>query len=290
MANETTTTSWNDLIHSEAISEIVLAANRPPAIYQAIAWFRDASNAGSGVYKFPKWAKTDVPAGTKTEGTGGFTVVESTTDGASATAGMVGLGRVLSDEAAQDSLRGLADLIMQNEAAGGERITKDLLGLITSATNTEAFGNVAFNLTRFGVAKFSFEALNPIGTRRAFISSMAALRGLEADMRTTGAAFLGNPLNLGAGIMMQPGQGYRGMFEGYEVFASSLCPDNDADTISSAFAMVGDLGALGLAVWRGWKHTPEEDAEHANMKLWSSSRYAVAITNQSNLLEVTTED
>ncbi|MBL9105184.1 MAG: hypothetical protein JNL82_29835 [Myxococcales bacterium] len=290
MANETTTTSWNDIIHSEAVNEIILAANRPPAIYQAVAYMRDAAMAGSGVYKFPKWAKTDVPAGVKTEATGAFTVVESTTDGVSATAGMVGLGRVLSDEAAQDSFRGIADLIMQNEAAGGERLTKDLLGLFTSATNTEAFGNVAFNLTRWGTAKFTFEALNPVGTRRAFIGSMAAMRGLEADMRTTGAAFLANPLNLGAGIMMQPGQGYRGMFEGYEVFASSLCPDNDADTISSAFAMVGELGALGLAVWKSFRHIPEDDPEHANVKLWTSARYAVAITNQANLLEVTTED
>ena len=89
---------------------------------------------------------------------------------------------------------------------------------------------------------------------------------------------------------MQPGQGFRGYFEGYEVFASALCPDNDADTISSAFAMVGDEGALGLAVWKGWVHKPKDDPEYGNMELWSSTRYAVAITNQSNLLEVTTED
>lgn len=290
MANETTTASWNDLIHSEAINDFILAANRPPAIYQAIAYYRNASNAQSGIYKFPRWAKTDIPAGVKTEGTGAFTKVESTTDGVSATAGMVGIGRVLTDEAAQDSLRGLADLVMQNEEAGGERLTKDLLGLITSATNTEPFGNVAFNLTRWGTAKFSFENLDPVGTRRAFISSLAAMRGLEADMRTTGAAFMGNPANLGAGIMLMPGQGYRGMFEGYEIYVSKLCPDNNDDEISSAFAMVGDQGALGLAVWKTWEHKPKDDPEHANMELWSKARYAVAITNQKNLLEVTTED
>lgn len=293
MANETTTTSWNDLIHSEAISEIILAANRPPPIHLAIAYVRNASQAGAGTYRFPKWNKEDVPAGTKTEGTGGFTVVESTTGGATATAGFVGLGRVLTAEAAQDSGRGLAEIMMQNEDAGRERLTKDLLGLFTSATNTEAFGNVAFNLTRWGTAKFSFEALNPVGTRRAFISSMAAMRGLEADMRTTGAAFLANPLEFSSGgssIRLIPGQGYRGMFEGFEIYASSLCPDNDADTISSAFAMVGDLGALGLALWEGWGHIPEPDPEHANDKLWTRARYGVQITNQSNLLEVTTED
>lgn len=293
MANEITTTSWNDLIHSEAIDQFILAANRPPPIHLAIAYFRNASGAGAGTFRFPKWTKDDMPSGTKTEGTGAFTRVESTTGGATATAGFVGMGRALTAEAAQDSGRGLAELMMQNEDAGRERVCKDLLGLVTSATNTEAYGNVAFNLTRWGTAKFAFESLNPVGTRRAFLGSLAAMRGLEADMRTSSAAFLANPLELsvgGASIRLVPGQGFRGYFEGYEVYASSLMPDNDADTISSAFAMVGDQGALGLAVWEGWGHIPEADPEHANDLLWTRSRYGVQITNQSNLLEVTTED
>lgn len=293
MANETKTSSWDDLIHSEGINEIILAANRPPPVHLALAYFRDASKHGAGTYRFPRWVKDDVPSGTKTEGTGAFTKVESTTAGATATAGYVGLGRALTAEAKQDSLRGLAELMIQNEDAGRERLTKDLLSLITSATNTQAFGDVAFNLTRWGVAKFAFEALNPVGGRRAFIGSLAALRGLEADMRTTSAAFLANPVEFMAGggnIRLTPGQGFRGYFEGYEVYASSLCPDNDADTISSAFAMVGDLGALGLAVWEGWTHKVKDDPEHANEELWSRSRYGVVITNQNNLLEVTTED
>lgn len=293
MANETTTTSWNDLIHTEAVDNIVLAANRAPPIHLAIAYFRDAANAGAGTYVIPRWVKDDMPSGTKTQGTGAFTRVESTTAGATVTAGYVGMGRALTAEAKQDSFRGLAELIIQNEDAGRERLTTDLLGLITSATNTEAFGNVEFNLTRWGTAKFGFEAQLPVGSRRAFISSLAAMRGLEADMRTTGAAFMANPLEFSAGgtnIRIVPGQGYRGMFEGYEIFVSSLCPDNDADTISSAFAMVGDRGALALGVWEGWNHNAEPDYEHANDLLWTRARYGVAISNQANLREVTTAD
>ena len=147
MANETTTTSLNDLIHSEAIEQIVLGANRPAAIYRAITWMRDASKAVSGVYKFPKWDKTDIPAGVKTEGTGTFTTVEQTTSGSNATAGVVGMGRVITEEAMQDSGKGLADMIVLAEEAGAERITKDLVGLFTSATNTYNFGNNEFTLT-----------------------------------------------------------------------------------------------------------------------------------------------
>lgn len=290
MANETTTTSLNDLIHSEAIEQIVLGANRPAAIYRAIAWMRDASKAMSGVYKFPKWDKTDIAAGVKTEGTGSFTTVEQTTSGSNATAGVVGMGRVITEEAMQDSGKGLADMMVLAEEAGAERITKDLVGLFTSATNTYNFGNNEFNLTGWGTGKAQFKALNPRGSRLAFVGSVAAMRGLEADLRTTGAQILANPLYMNGEIFMQPGQGFKGFFEGYEIYETALCPDNDADTISSAFCVVGDQGALGLAVWFPFKHVPKEAPENANMELYTYARYAVAITNQSNLLEVITND
>lgn len=289
MANETTTTSLNDLIHSEAIEQLVLGANRPAYIHQLCAWIRDASrDNGSGVHKFPRWDKTDVPAGTKAEA-GAFTFVEQTTSSASATAGMVGLGRELTYEAAQDSLKTLADLMIQNIEAGQERMTSDLVGLFTSATNTSAFGDNPFNLTRWGTAKAAFKAQNPRGSRFAYIGSNASLRGLETDMRTTGAAILSNPLYVDGQLINNPGQGYRGMFEGYEIYETSLCPD-EGDTISTAFAVVGEMGALGLAVWIPWMHKVRENPEYAGDELFTMSRYGVCITNQSNLREVQTED
>ncbi|WP_434424604.1 hypothetical protein [Nannocystis pusilla] len=289
MANETTTTSLNDLIHTEAIDQIILGANRPASIHQLVGWIRDASRDASGTHKFPKWAKTDVPAGTKTEAAA-FTFVEQTTDSASATAGMVGLGRELTYEAAQDSLRSLADLIILNLEAGAERMTKDLVGLFTSATNTTNLGNVAFSLTGWGTAKAAFKAQNPRGSRFAYIGSNASLRGLEADIRTTGAAILSNPLYVDGQLVNNPGQGFRGFFEGFEIYETSLCPDNDADTISTAFAVVGDQGALGLAVWIPWLHKVRENPEYAGDELFTMARYGVAITNQDNLREVISED
>ena len=109
MAGETTTTSLNDLIHSEQIEQIILSANRPASVHQLIAWVRDASKGGAGVYQFPRWDKVDMPLGTKTEGTGGFTITEQTTSSATATAGVVGIGIELTDEAEQDSMKSLGD-------------------------------------------------------------------------------------------------------------------------------------------------------------------------------------
>jgi hypothetical protein len=54
MAGETTVTSLNDLIHSQQIEELILAANRPASVHQLIAWARDASKGGAGTYQFPK--------------------------------------------------------------------------------------------------------------------------------------------------------------------------------------------------------------------------------------------
>ncbi|MCY1055432.1 hypothetical protein [Nannocystis sp. SCPEA4] len=289
MANETTTTSLNDLIHSEAIDQIILGANRPASIHQLVAWIRNATGDTSGIHKFPRWDKTDVPAGVKNEAAA-FTFVEQTTNSASATAGMVGLGRELTYEAAQDSMRTLADLIVLNLEAGAERMTADLVGLFTSATNTSNLGNVAFSLTGWGTAKAAFKAQNPRGQRLAYIGSNASLRGLESDLRTTGAALLSNPLYIDGQLINNPGQGYRGTFEGFEIYETGLCPDNDADTISTAFCVVGDQGALGLAVWIPWMHKVRENPEYAGDELFSMSRYAVAITNQSNLREVISED
>ena len=290
MAGETTTASLNDLIHSEQIEQIVLAANRPASIHQLVAWVRDASKGGAGTYQFPRWDKIDMTTGVKTEGTGGFTITEQTTSGATATAGVVGIGIELTLEAEQDSMKSIADIIMLNEARGAERLTKDLVGLFTSASNTTNVGNAAFDLTQWGIAKAAFKAQNPVGVRMAYVGSNASIRDLEASMRSTGASFMANPLIVDGSVINNPGQGYKGMFEGIEIFETGLCPDNDADTISSAFCVAGDQGALGLAVWWPWTHKVRENPENATNELFTSGRYGVCITNQANLREVISQD
>lgn len=290
MAGETTTTSLNDLIHSEAIEQLILQEHRPASVHQLCAWIRDASMAQSGSYKFPRWDKVDMTAGTKTEGTGTFTVTEQTTSTATATAGVVGIGVELTDEAAQDAMKSLADMIILNLRRGEERVTTDLCALFTSATNTTAVGNNPFNLTQWGIATAAFKAQNPVGARVAYIGSNASLRGLRADMRTTGASILANPLYRGQEILAQPGQGFLGFFEGYEVYESSACPDNDADTISTALAVVGDGGALGLALWWPWRHQVMPNPAAAGNELYTSARYGVCITDNGNLREIQSED
>lgn len=289
MAGETTTTSWNDLIHSEQINEIVLNPNRPASIASMIAWIRDASKGGAGSYRFPRYDKVDLTAGVKTEGDV-FTVTELTSSGATATSGVVGIGVELTDEAAQDSYKGLADIIMLNEGAGAERVTKDLLALFTSSTNTYTVGNAPFGLVEWGIGKAQFKAQNPQGQRLAYVGSNASIKNLEKDMRTAGSSILANPLYINGDVINNPGQGFLGFYEGIEMYETSLCPDNDANTISTAFIVAGEMGALGLAVWWPWQHKVHENPGAAGNELFTSSRYGVCITNPANLLEVISED
>ena len=124
----------------------------------------------------------------------------------------------------------------------------------------------------------------------AFVGSNAALRGLEADMRSVGASINANPQYSAVQILNSAIQGFRGVYEGIEIYETGLCPDNDADTISSAFLMAGDLGAIGLAVWRPWGHKVREAPQIAANELYTSARYGMCITNQANIREVISED
>lgn len=288
MANETTTTSLNDLIHSEQIEQLVLNPNRPAAIHQLVCWIRDASKGGSGIYQFPSWDKKDANAGVKSEGAD-ITIAEQTTSATTATAGVVSIGRELTYEAEMDAMKSLGDLVMLNEGAGAERITSDVCALFTSATNTHTVGNAAFTLTQWGIAKAKFKALNNSG-RFAYIGSNASIKNLEADLRTAGSAILSNPLYMNGDIIKNPGQGYLGIYEGVEIYETSSCPDNDADTISTAFVVAGELGALGLAVWWPWKHEVRPNPGAAGNELFSTARYGVCITRQDKILEVISED
>jgi len=289
MAGETTTTSLNDLIHSEQIEQQILNPNRPASVHQLICWIRPAGGGGSGIYQFPRWDKVDLTSGTKTEG-GDFTITEQTTSSATATAGVVGIGRELTYEAAQDSMKSLGDIIMLNEDAGAERLTKDACALFTSATNTHNVGNAAFTLTQWGLAKAKYKALNPRGSRHAYVGSNASIKDLEADLRTSGSAILSNPLYINGDVIKNPGQGFIGMYEGFEIYETSSCPDNDADTISTAFLVAGELGAIGLAVWWRWMHEVRPNPGAAGNELFTSARYGLCITNQANLLEVISQD
>lgn len=290
MAGETTTASLNDLIHTEQIDAIILSPNRPAYVYQLISWIRDASKGGSEVYQFPRWDPIDMTAGTKTEGTGTFTVTEQTTNSATATAGVVGIGIELTDEAAQDAMQSLSTFMILNEDRGAKRVNEDILSLFTSCTNTHTVGNAAFTLVQWGIAKAKYKALNPRGSRHAYVGSNASIKNLEADLRTAGSAILSNPLYMNGDIIKNPGQGYIGQYEGFEIYESSSCPDNDADTISTAFLVAGDQGALGLALWWPWRHQIHANPAAAGNELFTSARYGVCITNQSNILEVISED
>lgn len=283
----TTTSTLDDLILSYGIDPVTLLEHRGTALHRFIAWIRDASGDRSGVHKFPRYAKSDVPAGTKTEGDA-FSTVAASTDGVDATAGVVGLGRELTDEANQDSGVEIESLIKMNERGLAERITSDLLSLNTSATNqTDESGN-AFDLTIWGEAKTAFLAQNPNGMPQqlAFIAHTDTIGQLEAAMRTTAAGYASRE-DTGSALFNAL-RGFKGVFEGISVFETTLIPQNDATNWSGAFAVIGPNGVYGLASWWDVRHRMQPANNKATQEVYSSVRYGYALTDHANIHEVIT--
>lgn len=283
----TTTTTLNDMILSYGIDPVTLLEHRGTALHRYIAWIRDASGDRSGVHKFPRYAKSDPPASTKTEGNA-FDTVAASTDGTDATAGVVGLGRELTYEAGQDAGVEIAAFIRMNERGLAERITSDLLSVHTSATNqTDESGN-AFDLTIWGDAKTAFMGQNPNGgpQQLAFIAHTETVGQLEAAMRATSAAYASREDTGSA--MFNSLRGFKGIFEGIAIFETTLVPQNDATNWSSAFAVIGEGGVYGLATWWDVRHEMQPAANKAVHEVYSSVRYGYALTDQANLHEVIT--
>lgn len=278
----TTTSSLDDLILSYSINEQVLEEHRGAALHRALAWISMAGDMRSGVHQFPRYDKTDPPAGVKVEGAA-FATVEQTTDSVQATAGVVGLGRELTMEAEQDAATALTDLIMINERGISERVSSDLLALHTTATNTSDFSGIDFGLTQWGEAKTAFMAQNPNGSlsQIAFVGHTETIGQLEASMRLVSSGY---------GSLypefLRNTRGFKGVLENVLVFDSTLVPENDPLNWSSGFGVIGPRGWYGLALWWDVMHRMQPTEQNASSTVYSHTRYGVVGTDQANFREV----
>lgn len=283
----TTTSTLDDKILSYNVDPVTLLEHRGSALHRYLAWIRDASGDRSGVHKFPRYAKSDVPAGTKTEGDA-FATVAASTDGVDATAGVVGIGRELTDEASQDAGTQITELIQMSERGISERITSDLLSIHTSSTNqTDESGN-ALDLTIWGAAKTAFMSQNPNGMPQqlAFVAHTETIGQLEAAMRTTSAGYASREDTGSA--MFNSLRGFKGLFEGIAVFETTLVPEEDATNWSGAFSVIGPMGVYGLAVWWDVRHRMQPAANKATQEVYSSTRYGYALTDPAQIHELIT--
>lgn len=286
MANETTTTSLTELISAEEIERIIGEENRAASIHELVSWRKEVI-PGHAAWAVPRWDKSDIPAGTKAE-TSEFTNVEATLSEATISPGVVGLSRELTDPAAQDARQNAAEMFALNLRGMRERLTSDVLGLITSATNTSSFSGTNLDLDKWGTATAAFEGQNPYPFTRVAILSVNQLRDLKKAIRNSGGTIEATGRGLG---VLGAIQGQIFEFEGWVIVSSGLVPEFDATNDSGALVVVGPGEArvwstFARAFWWDLRNEVERDGKKQTNSLITSARYGVGITNQSNLREI----
>lgn len=289
MAAETTTTSLTELIPPERIEELIGMENRAAAPHDLIAWLKDMSDQPANQLAIPRYDKTDVPSGTKAEAAE-FSNVEQTASEATISWGDVGLARELTDVAGQLARQQAEDMFMLNLRAMRERVSSDILGLITSASNTSDFSTTNLDLDKWGTATAAFSAQLPYaGFMRVAVLSTNQLRDLKKAVRNAGGTI--EATGRGLGLLETQGDGSIYSFEGYTIIESALVPNFDVSNDSGALIIVGrdSMRTWSTFVWAVWKGITNEIERHAKKltnDLVTSARYGVGITNQANLREI----
>lgn len=281
-------TSANDLIKTEGIAAVILAANETPRIFSSIAYVLDASANGAPTLRIVRWDSINVPSGVKTE-TDEADYTSFTTSKADVTSGVVIVRSLLSDELAQDASMTPEGGLARQLVAMSKRMDSDVLGLITSATNTSDSTGSAITLDLWEAARSAYLAQNPvIGASgfHSFVSTPQVISKFQSLLRQAGGA----GLVAAAGAMIfnkAPMAEYAGEYQGFQFFQGAA-PANDADNTSSAFLAAGDQGALAMGIW--WAARPEliRVPGRTGTELVTSSRYGVTVSNQSNLREFIT--
>lgn len=283
-----TTTSNAELIHSEQIDQTILEANVKRFIWQGIAYIRDASQGGSGTFRFNQWDDLSVPSGTKTETDEG-TAMDITLTPSEVSAGVVYCRTFLSDENKQDSgmtpERGLA----RHQFLLSKRYNADVLGAFTSFTNSTSNAGSAATVPLFLAALNAFRAQNPVAAEpdplnpqslMAFVCQPKVLTDINVDNVSNG----GGALVFGAGTALleaMVGEAYLGTAMGVHWFLGEA-PQHDANNWASAFLVAGAGGAVGMPIWWGLKPEQQREGTRAGDELVTTTRYGVGVTVQAN--------
>lgn len=263
-ATTTSTVAW---INSEHFLDAVIPPNEAAQVHQSIAYYVDASNAGSNVIKFPKEAAVNTTftfASPKAEAddAGYGNAVAFTGTSVSATGAVIGLKRVVSRRLQTLlPMELITRMVSNTRVAVARRMTTDtLLRIKDVSSNTSNFSGLAFNRDRWGVAAAAFEAQHPEGQFAAILPP-GHWRDLKADIRQTTASIEAAGTSRELFGNLQPG--YKGMYEGMPIIVSSLCPAEDGSNDNGCMAKIGAGGAFGLASW--WGLTPERSPNNPGM-------------------------
>lgn len=191
MANEATTTTYNDVFYAAEIADRILEEERP---YNALtpSHFRYQGPAKSNIADFPIQQDPGVAAAS-TEGTGLSNAASFGSDKASATAGTIGQMTTVTDELRDQSLFDMGPWVAKVLGRScAEKFQTDATSLLDEFANTTNTAGVALTLAKLQASVNRLEQRDQVG-RAVGCLDPVQIGDCRQDAATSGAAILGSP-------------------------------------------------------------------------------------------------
>ena len=262
MANETTSTSLNDLLPS-IVAEAMFVASERSIMRGLVKNFTLPMGSGKTITvpRYPIQSAAAVNEGTDLSNT------SVATDGAVLTVGEVGIMTTVTDYARMTSASNvIADVGRLFGEAIARKLDKDLLALFSGFSVGVGGANTAMSAALIAQAVARLRANSVPGDALACVVHPYVAYDLKKDLTNTFA-------NPNAGIIQNEAMatGYVGSLFGVPVFESANISDTDGDSVGAVF----HRDALGLALLQDIRIETERNASLRADEVVATAVYGV---------------
>lgn len=289
----TPATLANGIDSEKILRDKVLQQQTAPYLAKLLAWNYDASSAGSATI-------TVIKENSHTAGyqEGGTTYTQTDTIAATATTfTQVQVSAVtcphrsaLSEDGAQDFEGAVTIMLRQHYRAIMNQVDTDFLSRLAEGTATEGdFSGNGATLDSWLIAQGAHRENNPVldqGQKVAFAAHDHQHTDLLRDIAFNGGTIFGGDKysQMFAELADAESLGYRGKFNGVEMFSSTLIPEADSTNWSGGFLTIGEQGSIMLATWRPFMTRSQVEIVTDSVDYVSKIRYGSALTDDANVM------
>lgn len=227
-------TTLNDTILASGIAKFIVPTPMASPLYESLAMVLQLSANHSNTVDIPSWDAFPTVA-TTTEGDESANVNYSTSK-KSMTGVMLDTSALITDQVVMDSMLLESQMVGQMVMNLRNTIDVEVLKLFQGATNVTDKSDANLTLAFWRAALASFRAQKPIGTA-CYVGSGNQLRDIIEDMADVAG---GNQLGAAGQTIFSSSviDGYRGPYQGVQIFESSNVPEADADNDVGGFIAV----------------------------------------------------
>ena len=267
MANETTSTSLNDLL-PQIVAEAMFVANERSIMRNLVKTYDIPMNSGKTITvpRYPVQSAASLTEGTDMSNT------QIGTDGATLTVSEVGIMTTVTDYARMTSASNvIADVGRVIGEAVAKKMDKDLLGLFGNFGTDAGGADTALSAAIVAKAVATLRANAVPGDEIFAVVHPYVAYDLKADLTTSGNAFSGNGMGELANEAMR--SGYVGQLFGVPVFESANI--DNAGTAGDYVGGVFHRNALGLAMLQDINIETQRDASLRADEVVATATYGV---------------